>query len=72
MNNHKIIDNYGGCTGQLDYIQNNYSNLQTLTIGHNLALIPKGGKLHTNGAVQRALGAEAYIGYKCSSGTNVN
>ena len=45
-------------------IQNNYSNLQTLTIGHNLAtntnlaLIPNGGKLLTESAVQRALGAE--------------
>ena len=38
-----------------------------------------GGKLQTRSAVkqtrsavQRALGAEAYIGYKCSSGTSVN
>ena len=31
-----------------------------------------GGKLHTRGVIQRALGAEAYIGYKCSSSTNVN
>ena len=29
-------------------IENNYSNLQ-LTIGQNLALIPKGGKLQTKG-----------------------
>jgi len=39
--------------------QNNYSNLQTLTIELKMALIPNGGKLQTSGAVQRALGAEA-------------
>ena len=37
-----------------------------------MALIPNGGKLLTRGAVQRALGAEAGIGYKYSSSTNVN
>ena len=37
---HKIMDNYG-YTANL--IENNYSNLQTLTIGQNLALILKGG-----------------------------
>ena len=31
-----------------------------------------GGKLHTKSAVQRALGAEAIICYKCSSSTSVN
>ena len=36
---HKIMDNYGYTT---NLIENNYSNLQTLTIGQNLALIPKG------------------------------
>ena len=41
-------------------IQNNYSNLQTLTIELKMALIPNGGKLQQRGgAVQRALGAEA-------------
>ena len=39
--------------------QNNYSNLQTLTIELKMALIPNGGKLQTNGAVQKALGTEA-------------
>lgn len=39
--------------------QNNYSNLQTLTIELKMALIPNGGKLQTKGAVLRALGAEA-------------
>ena len=39
-------------------IQNNYSNLQTLTIELKMALIPNGGKLQTESAVQRALGAE--------------
>ena len=43
-----------------DLIENKYSNLQ-LTIGQNLALIPKGGKLQTMGksAVLGSLGAEA-------------
>ena len=36
---HKIMDNYG-YTANL--IENNYNNLQALTIGQNLALIPKG------------------------------
>ena len=53
-------------------IENNISNLQTLSIELKGALIPNGGKLQTRSAVQRALGAEAYIGYKCSSGTSVN
>ena len=53
-------------------IENNFSNLQTRGSATNLALIPNGGKLHTKSAVQRALGAEAYKGYKCSSSTNVS
>ena len=53
-------------------IENNYSNLQTLTIKLKMALIPNGGKLQQRGAVQRALGAEGEIGYKCSSSTSVN
>ena len=53
-------------------IQNNYSNLQTLTIELKMALIPNGGKLQTEGAVQRALGSGREEGYKCSSGTSVN
>ena len=40
-------------------IENNYSNLQTLTIELKMALIPNGGKLQTRGAVLRAQGAEA-------------
>ena len=40
-------------------IQNNYSNLQTLTIELKMALIPNEGKLQYKCAVQRALGAEA-------------
>ena len=53
-------------------IQNNYSNLQTLTIELKMALIPNGGKLQTESAVQRALGCGREEGYKCSSGTSVN
>ena len=40
-------------------IENNYSNLQILTIELKMALIPNGGKLQQRGAVQRAQGAEA-------------
>ena len=54
----KIMDNYGGNTGQLDW-KNNISNLQTLSIELKMALIPNGGKLHTKSAVQRALEVEA-------------
>ena len=54
-------------------IQNNYSNLQTLTQANlNLALIPNRGKLQTKGVVLRAVGVKAKIGYKCSSSTSVN
>ena len=37
-----------------------------------MALIPNGGKLHTKSAVQKALGAEVGVGYKCSSNASVN
>ena len=44
MDNHKIMDNYGGCTGQLDLKSKFTVNLQTLTIELKMALIPNGGK----------------------------
>ena len=46
MYNHKIMDNHGGNTGQLDF--KIYSNLHTL-IRPKMALIPKWGKLQVTG-----------------------
>ena len=52
-------------------IQNNYSNLQTLTIELKMALIPNGGKLQTE-VPFRGHWSGRKEGYKCSSGTSVN
>ena len=59
MYNHKIMDNYGGCTGQLD-LKSKFTVTYNTYDRAKMALIPNGGKLQQQrGAVQRALGAEA-------------